>query len=311
MFSLRCARWASAVILLASVAACHAGSRTTRTSGATTRPPVNATTTTPSAGSTSAAPTPPSGPPRLRHLVVVIEENRSYADIIGNHDAPYLNSLAASGTTLTKSFAVAHPSEPNYVALFSGSTHGLHDDSCPHRYSGPDLAGGLHAAGLSFGGYAEGLPRAGFQGCSSGAYARKHAPWTDFTDVPAAAGKPLTAMPPDYARLPTVSFVIPDLDNDMHDGTIAQGDSWLRSHLSRYVSWARTHDSALVVTWDEDDYSENNQIPTVVVGAHVRTSHYAGRVDHYRMLRTIEWLFGLRASGAAQQRSPLTAIWTP
>src|SRR5690242_19662916 len=73
--------------------------------------------------------------PAYDHVVVVVEENHSYSGIVGNPNAPYMTSLANNGARMTQSFAVAHPSEPNYLALFSGSTQGLTDDSCPHSYS--------------------------------------------------------------------------------------------------------------------------------------------------------------------------------
>ena len=69
------------------------------------------------------------------HIVVVIDENHSYSEIIGSSDAPYINSLATEGALFTQSFAVAHPSQPNYLALFSGSTHGITNDSCPHTFA--------------------------------------------------------------------------------------------------------------------------------------------------------------------------------
>jgi acid phosphatase len=248
--------------------------------------------------------------PRFAHLVVVVEENRSYSDVLGNRAAPFINGLARTGVVLTNSYGVRHPSEPNYLALFSGSTHGLTDDSCPRTYAGNNLASQLRAHGQSFVGYAESLPQPGFLGCSAGPYARKHAPWTDFK-LPASLGVPMTAFPGDYSKLPRVAFVIPNVDSDMHDGTIAAGDTWLRSHLGSYVSWARTHNSLLIVTWDEDDFTATNRIPGVFVGAHLRPGRYARRVDHYTMLRTIEAACGLPAIGRAADRAPISTVWAP
>ena len=122
--------------------------------------------------------------------------------------------------------------------------------------------------------------------------------------MPASANRPLTAFPRSYASLPALSFVIPNLNHDMHDGSVASGDSWLRSHLGGYVTWARTHNSLLVVTWDEDDYSEANRILTIVAGAHVRATRYTARTDHYGLLRTLEALFGLPGIGAARVPRP-------
>lgn len=247
--------------------------------------------------------------PHFAHIVVVIEENHAYGEVVGNSDAPYINKLAHSGALLTRAHGVAHPSEPNYLALFSGSTHGITDDSCPLQFHARNLASQLRNHGMRFVGYAESLPSAGYLGCSAGEYARKHAPWTDFANLPATIGKPMSAFPAHYGRLPRVAFVVPNLIHDMHDGTVAQADRWLHNHLGGYVRWARQHNSLLVVTWDEDDGSTGNHIPGVLVGAHVRSVHYRGRVDHYRMLRTIEAACQLPAIGKAAYRTPIGRIW--
>src|SRR5215471_1627665 len=158
----------------------------------------------------SAAPTGTSGAPsaavpRPAHTVVVVMENHSSAEIIGNPAAPFINQLARTGALFTRSYAITHPSEPNYLALFSGSTQGLADDSCPRTFTAPNLAASLIAASLSFVGYAEDLPGAGSPACSQGEYARKHVPWTDFTNVPASVSQPFTRWPTgDFARLPMV-----------------------------------------------------------------------------------------------------------
>jgi acid phosphatase len=262
----------------------------------------------PSGGASAGAAAAPAVP-RFAHVLVVVEENHAQGEIIGNRSAPYMNSLARSGALFTRSYAIRHPSYPNYLALFSGSTHGIRDDSCPHYYRGDNLGHQLRAAHRSFAGYADALPRSGYRGCTAGPYARRHAPWVDFVDLPRSLSRPMTAFPHDYARLPALAFVTPDVDHDMHDGTIRQADSWLRAKLSGYVRWARTHDSLLVLTWDEDDRSAGNRIPTVFAGAHVRPGHYSTRVDHYRVLRTLEAAFGLRPLGQAAHRSPITSVW--
>ncbi|MEY9968095.1 hypothetical protein ABIA33_006175 [Streptacidiphilus sp. MAP12-16] len=248
--------------------------------------------------------------PRPDHVVVVVEENHSYSQIIGDStNAPYLNTLAQQGALFTHSFAITHPSEPNYLALFSGSTQGVTDDSCPHTFSGPDLGSELTTAGLGFAGYSESMPSAGFTGCDSGSYARKHNPWVNFSDVPSAANQPWTAFPHDYSQLPTLSFVIPNLDDDMHDGSVRQGDDWLKQSLGAYATWARTHNSLLVVTWDEDDESHSNQIPTILVGQPVRPGSYAETLDHYRLLRTLEDAYGLPHAGDSSAVTPVLDAW--
>ena len=212
---------------------------------------------------------------------------------------------------MTQSFAITHPSQPNYVALFSGSVNGITDDSCPQALSGDNLASSLTAAGLSFTTYSEDLPSVGYTGCTSGNYARKHNPAVDFPAVPATANQPLTALPADYSTLPTVSYVVPNLQHDMHDGTIAQADSWVQSTMKPYVTWAGQHNSLLVVTWDEDDYGSNNQIPTFVVGAGVVPGAYPEHINHYNVLRTIEDAYGLTPIGASATAAPILDIWAP
>ena len=145
------------------------------------------------------------------------------------------------------------------------------NDSCPHSFAVDNEGSELIAAGRTFVGYSEGLPAEGSLVCTYGKYARKHSPWTNFTNLPATTNEPYTAFPKKLNKLPTVSWVIPNLNDDMHDGTIAQGDTWLKNNLSDYVTWANTHNSLLIVTWDEDDGSQDNQISTIFVGPMVKT----------------------------------------
>jgi phosphatidylinositol-3-phosphatase len=254
-----------------------------------------------------------SGPlPRPDHVVVVVFENEDAEDIVGSGDAPYLTSLAESGAELTDAHGETHPSQPNYLALFSGSTHGVEDDGCPVDLSGDNLASQLLASGRSFVGYAEGLPGPGYSGCESGDYVRKHAPWVDFTDLPASVDQPLSAMPTDYAQLPTVSFLIPDVCNDMHDCGVSTGDAWAEEHLAPYAEWAADHNSLLIVTFDEDSDSgsRSNHIPTIVAGAGVAPTRSDQRIDHYNLLRTIEDMYGLDPLGHAAHADPITGVWT-
>ncbi|MCH6470353.1 alkaline phosphatase family protein [Sinomonas terrae] len=242
-------------------------------------------------------------------MVIVVEENHSFGNIIGNASAPYFNSLATQGALFTDSAGIAHPSEPNYLALFSGSTQGVSDDSCPHTFSGDNLGAQVAAAGETFAGYSEGLPQAGYSGCTSGDYARRHAPWTDFPSVPASASLPFSEFPQDYKNLPTVSFVIPNVADDMHDGSISAADSWMRDNLDGYAQWAKTHNSLLVVTWDEDEDTASNHVATIFEGAQVNPGQYSESINHYKVLRTIEAAYGLPALGQAADMQPITDIW--
>jgi acid phosphatase len=243
------------------------------------------------------------------HVMVVVFENEDAKNIVGAPDAPYLTSLAESGATFTNAHAETHPSQPNYLALFSGSTQGVTDDSCPQTFSGPNLAAQLQAAGLTFVGYSEDLPRAGFTGCDAGDYARRHNPWVNFDGLPDSVNQPYSALPADFADLPTVSFVVPNLCNDMHDCDVATGDRWARANLADYVTWAQQNNSLLVVTFDEDSGSSANDIATVLVGPMVNSGASDQRIDHYSLLRTLEDMYGLPPLGQAADAEPLNGIW--
>jgi hypothetical protein len=248
--------------------------------------------------------------PRPAHTVVVILENHSYSDIIGSSSAPYINSLRGQGANFTNSHAVAHPSEPNYLALFAGTTEGLSDDSCPHTYDGANLGSGLAASGQTFAGYSESMPHDGYTGCGRGRYARKHNPWVNFSNLTPGVNLTFGSFAPDDSRLPTVAFVVPDLCNDMHDCSVATGDAWLASHIDPYVRWAATNDSLLVLTFDEDrNNTADNQIPTLFVGPMVQPGDYPVRIDHYAVLRTLEDMYGVAPTGNAAARAAITAVW--
>jgi hypothetical protein len=246
--------------------------------------------------------------PHPDHVVIVIEENHTYSQIIGSASAPYINSLASQGAVLTNSHAITHPSEPNYLALFAGSTFGLANDSCPHTFTSANLAQELIQARESFGGYSEDLPSVGYTGCSSSNYARKHNPWVNFTNVPSSVNMPFSSFPTNFSLLPTVSIVIPNLQDDMHDGSIEQADNWLNNHIDNYVKWANAHNSLLVVTWDEDDDSSANQIPTIFVGSMVRVGKYNMQVNHYSVLRTLETMYGLPYANQSAHVASITKI---
>ncbi|HEX6497650.1 MAG TPA: alkaline phosphatase family protein [Micromonosporaceae bacterium] len=269
-----------------------------------------AATAHPTAPSSTAAAPATAAVPRPDHVVVVIEENHSYSSIIGNSSAPYINSLASQGALFSQSYAVTHPSEPNYLALFSGSTQGLTDDSCPHTYSTANLGQELIGAGLTFAGYSESMPYDGYTGCTSGSYARKHNPWVDFTNVPSADNLTFADFPTTYSTLPTVSIVVPNLQDDMHDGSVSQGDTWLKNNIDGYAQWAKTHNSLLIVTWDEDDSLSSNHIPTIFVGQQVKPGTYTERINHYNVLRTIEDAYGLPYAGNSSSATPITDVWT-
>jgi acid phosphatase len=296
--------------LLALGAVMPASACTTRTAPPAAHP---APTTSHPAAAPSSAPS-SSAPraaaiPAYAHIVVVIEENHSYPQIIGSSSAPYINSLASQNALFTNSHAVSHPSEPNYMALYAGSTFGISGDPCPVSEPGASLGSELRAAGHSYASYSESMPSQGYQGCGSGEYARKHNPVANFPAMPATTNDTFAQFPADYAQLPTVSFVDPSLLDDMHDGTVAQGDAWLKARFSSYASWAKAHDSLLIVTWDENDGSAGNRVATIFAGAHIKPGRYSENITHYSVLRTIEQAYRLRPLRGSAAATPITGVF--
>jgi acid phosphatase len=209
---------------------------------------------------------------------------------------------------------VAHPSQPNYLALFSGSTQGVTNDLTPppgSPYPGPSLAGELLGAGFTFAGYSEDLPILGYPGDSFNEYRRAHNPWSDFADVPADLSHPFSDFPAQgpFEGLPSVSFVVPNLLHDMHSGTIAEADQWLEANLGPYIDWAASHQSLFILTWDEDDTLSGNRIPTILVGPMVHPGMVDQMTDHFGVLRMVEDCFGLLPTGAAQNAATLDGVW--
>ncbi|MDT5031782.1 MAG: phosphatidylinositol-3-phosphatase [Actinoplanes sp.] len=247
--------------------------------------------------------------PAFDHIVLVMFENKASSQITAS-SAPYFTSLAAQGANFTQSYAITHPSQPNYLALFSGSTQGVTNDDCPKNFGGANLGAQLIGAGRSFTGYSESMPADGYTGCSSGTYRRKHNSWVDFSNVPAASNLTYARFPTNFSTLPTVSFVTPNMCNDMHDCSIGTGDTWLRTHFDSYAQWAKTHNSLLIVTFDEDNNTSINRISTSFVGAHVTTGSYAEKITHYTLLRTIEAAYGLPGIGGATSLNPITDVWS-
>ncbi|MER6380979.1 alkaline phosphatase family protein [Streptomyces sp. NPDC001250] len=251
--------------------------------------------------------------PTPDHVVVVVMENHAYSQVIGSSKAPYINSLVSGGASLTQSYAETHPSQPNYYALFSGSTQGVTDDSCvdPGFSSAPNLASEVIDAGRTWASYNESLPSDGATDCSSGDYAQKHNPWFGFGNVPTSSAKTFDEFPTDYSTLPQVSFVTPNLCSDMHDCSVSTGDTWLKDNLGGYASWAKTHNSLLVVTFDEDNRLSGNRIPTVLYGQPVAAgSSSSTTYNHYDLLRTLEDSQGLTShAGNADSANDITGIW--
>lgn len=281
----------------------------------------------------------PAGLPVYDHIVIVVEENKDFDEIIGSTDAPYINSLASQGASFTAMYGEEHHSQGNYFWLLSGSNQNVgFDDTIPTSSNNPsypfqasNLAQQLIAAGLSFKGYSDALPSIGYQEDAQGNYARKHVPWISFANIPdgttvaTSSNLRFLDFPTSYSDLPTVSFVIPDLIDDMHSASVQDGDTWLQQNLRNYVQWAQANNSLLIVTFDEDndtsgytgltdpassDNSMQNRIATIFVGAHVKPGQYAegNGITHVNILRTLEAMYGLGTSGAQQPNAVKAGI---
>jgi hypothetical protein len=259
--------------------------------------------------------------PRPDHVVVCILENHSYAQLIGNSSAPYINQLLLKSANMMEYFALTHPSQPNYLMLFSGSNQGETTDNLPVGcpWTTPNLGASLINAGYTFGAYSEGLPSTGSTVATSGAYARKHCPWVNWqgigpNQIPAACSMSMTEWPTDFSTLPTVSFVIPDQNNDMHNGTdpakIAVGDLWLQQKLGDYIVWAEQNNSLFILTLDEDNFTTTNKIMCLFIGPMVRQgNYYLKGYSHYDLLHTIEEMFGLPNAGNSIHSQSISEIW--
>lgn len=239
--------------------------------------------------------------PTVNKTVVVIMENHAQNELDGNSSAPYFNSLLSQGANFKNMKAIEHPSQPNYLDIFSGVNQGCTDDNYITSYSinQPNLYTVLNAKGKTFATYSEDMPSVGYTGDTFNNYASKHNPASKFSNVPTSTNKPFAGYFPkttgastDFNTLPDVSFVIPNLINDIHDGTISQGDTWLQTYIDPYVQWAKTNNSLLIVMFDEDDSTESNIIPFVMVGSMVKKGVNNTAYNHYSTLRTMIDLYG-------------------
>jgi len=253
------------------------------------------------------------------HIVVLIYENKAYEQIIGSSSAPYINDLAndPNSALFTKSYGIEHPSQPNYIDFYSGCNQGVTDNNIPEDqpFTTPNLGSQLIESGRTFVTYSESLPEVGFNGIESGYYARRHNPvanWmgTGENQIPPETNQPFSAFPSnDFNLLPDVCFVVPNVMNDMHDGSISTGDIWYYNHLSDYVEWAQTNNSLFILTFDEDDYNNDNHITTIFTGPMVSGGVYSDSINHYSVLRTIEEMYGLSYICNANLANTISSCW--
>lgn len=249
-------------------------------------------------GSSSTKPTtPPVGQPTFSHVVLLVEENHSYSDVVGNSQMPYFNSLASQYALAGEYFANAHPSIPNYLMLTTGQIETT-DDGFSGTISDDNVVRELVKAGKTWKAYAESIPSAGYLGASSGNYARSHDPFTYFSDVQndssqAANIVPFTQFATDLANnaLPQYSFIVPDLMDNAHNGTLAQADSWLQSNIAPLIANSSFQSSGLlIITFDEGDQADiangGGQVATLIVSSQTKKGYVSKTMyQHQSTLR--------------------------
>ena len=261
-------------------------------------------------------------PARWEHVVWIVMENKAAGDVLGSPSAPGETALAHACGSASDYRAVTHPSLPNYLALTSGSAHGVHDDAGPsaHPISGPSLFSELAGAGSSWGVYAESMPGPCF-GTAAGTYAVKHNPAVYYPDLRSTCarydvplGTPTSGAFADGLRtgsLPAFSLVVPNICNDTHDCPVATGDAWLTTWLRTILDSPtyRAGRTAVFITWDEDDSSSSNRVALIAVAPSVRPGTVTtGAFGHLSLLHTTQQLLGLEPLLAASAPSMLAAL---
>jgi phosphatidylinositol-3-phosphatase len=260
----------------------------------------------------------------IQHIIWVWFENRESSQITAT-TAPYFTSFAAANVNLTNFYGVSHPSQPNYLDAFSGSNQGVTDDGyCTFPASTDNLAKQLAAAGKSWRVYAQNFPGGCFNGTSNtggidgpglaGQYVRKHSPAIGFESVRLDATQ-CTYIQPLANFDPTVNFafVVPNMTNDMHDGTTAQGDAFLQAFVPLVTASPDWEHTLLIVTFDEGTTTVNGggHVYTTAAAPWLAHTNVATFYNHFSVLRTIEEVYGLPFLGSAATATTMTELLPP
>jgi hypothetical protein len=247
---------------------------------------------------------PVTGFPTFSHVFLVVEENHSFTEVIGNSSMPYFSSLVSKYGLAKQYFANAHPSLPDYLILTTGRAETF-DDTFSGSISDDNIARELVNAGKSWRAYQESIPSAGYLGADVPPYVRRHNPFSYFSDVqnsPSQAANivPFSQFATDLANnaLPQFSFITPNVDNDGHDGTLAAADSWLQSNIAPLIaSTTFKNGGLLVITFDEGQDSDldhgGGQVATLLISSNAKSNYQSQTLyQHQSVLRLM-----LAASG--------------
>jgi phosphatidylinositol-3-phosphatase len=245
-------------------------------------------------------------------VIWILMENHSFNEIIGNSAAPYINQLASHCGLATNYFAVSHPSLPNYIALTSGSTQGITDDNPPssHRLNVPSIFSQLEGSPSRWRSLEESMP-SNCDRTDSGEYAVRHNPAADYVNLPDCNvfDVPFSS-PNDFSA--RFTFVTPNLIDDMHDGTVQQGDTFLSNFVPTILSSPeyQAGKTILYITWDEDDGTQSNQVATLVIAPSVKPGTRSAMLfNHYSLLRTTEEQLGLGLLGNAANATSMRSAF--
>jgi acid phosphatase len=261
--------------------------------------------------------------PSSTHVFLLVEENHGYSSVIGSSSMPYLNSLASKYGLATQYYANTHPSIGNYFMLSAGAIITTNDSLCS-TITNDNVVRHLLTAGKTWKSYAESLPSVGYTGCGSGAYVKRHNPTAYFSDVANSTEKnnlvPFTQFSKDRINgtLPNFSFIVPNLNDDAHDGTLTQADNWLKTNIAPLLSSSMFKvggNGILIIVFDESVTSDTahggGHVAAVVIGPKVKPgSKTATLYQHQNTLKTLMEALGVKTyPGAAGPAQAITGVF--
>lgn len=250
-----------------------------------------------------------------------MEENHGYSSVIGSSAMPYLNQLANQYGLATQYYADTHPSIGNYFMLTTGQII-TNDDSYTGTVNADNLVRHIVAAGKTWKSYAEDLPNVGYTDGDSGAYSEHHNPFSYFSDVRGSAQAnnlvPFSQFANDMGagKLPDFSFVVPNLDDDAHDGTLSQADTWLKQNIDPVLTSSQFQNGGvLIIVFDEAEDSDSShgggRVVAIVAGPSAKTAFQSSNFyQHEDLLKTITNYMGIDGNiGAAATGNAMTEFF--